>query len=360
VSALEAARAQAIARAGRHTRDRDGARAHARALAREVAQARDREHEIAQACDHARGQVHDRMVALDLAQAYDRDHILGLVRGFDRTCTLARARILSYALDLDNALARSFSDALTHGPADDPAGHRGLDLARDLARDSALARAHGRELDRDSVFALTVALSEAADRHVLWRSLSEPLLGIFDGAFGSLLGQIFSMRFMDNPAPAGGSTARRSVSWTAVLTEAFTVAAGESAGHIAADPATLEAMLHESVKRLVTTLKKPADIPLATWWPAVVAERLQAGAGPFFARTERPTAGKATASRLAALCLASEADEMERTDIGDMFRQLAAGITLLERRATDQWPASEIIMLALDQSPFDMPASLGD
>jgi hypothetical protein len=51
---------------------------------------------------------------------------------------------------------------------------------------------------------------------------------------------------------------------------------------------------------------------------------------------------------------------MERTAIGDMFRQLAAGITLLERRATDQWQTSEIIMLALDQSPFDIPVSSRD
>jgi hypothetical protein len=130
-----------------------------------------------------------------------------------------------------------------------------------------------------------------------------------------------------------------------------------SAGHIAVDPATLEQTLRESVNSLVTILKKPADIPLASWWPAVVAERLQASAGPVFTRAERPAAGKTTASRLAALCLASEADGMERTDIGDMFRRLAAGITLLEHRATDQRPASEIIMLALDQSPFDMPDS---
>ncbi len=89
-----------------------------------------------------------------------------------------------------------------------------------------------------------------------------------------------------------------------------------------------------------------------------MAERLQASARPVFTRIERPTAGKTTASRLAALCLANEADETEHTDIGDMFRRIAAGITLLEYRATDQWPASEIIMLALEQSPFDLPDSL--
>jgi hypothetical protein len=51
---------------------------------------------------------------------------------------------------------------------------------------------------------------------------------------------------------------------------------------------------------------------------------------------------------LAALCLALEADEMDRRDIGDMFRHVAAGITLLGRRATGQWPAPEVIMLAIE------------
>jgi hypothetical protein len=79
-----------------------------------------------------------------------------------------------------------------------------------------------------------------------------------------------------------------------------------------------------------------------------VAERFQQSAGSIFARAERPTADKATAARLAALCLAVEADGLERKDIGDMFRQVAAGITLLERRAAGKLRASEVIMLALE------------
>jgi hypothetical protein len=83
-----------------------------------------------------------------------------------------------------------------------------------------------------------------------------------------------------------------------------------------------------------------------------VAERLQQSAGPVFARAERPTTEKATAIRLAALCLASEADGIEHKDIGDMFRQVAVGITLLQRRAMNQWPTPEVIMLAVEQPPF--------
>jgi hypothetical protein len=51
---------------------------------------------------------------------------------------------------------------------------------------------------------------------------------------------------------------------------------------------------------------------------------------------------------MGAVCLAAEADDVERTDIGDQFRHLAAGITLLQRRATDGQQASEVIMLAVE------------
>jgi hypothetical protein len=42
-----------------------------------------------------------------------------------------------------------------------------------------------------------------------------------------------------------------------------------------------------------------------------------------------------------------EADREKREDIGDVFRQVAAGVTVLESRATGELPAAEVIMLAL-------------
>jgi hypothetical protein len=47
---------------------------------------------------------------------------------------------------------------------------------------------------------------------------------------------------------------------------------------------------------------------------------------------------------MAAVCLAAEADGMDRMGIGDQFRQLAAGITLLQRRVTDERQAIEVII----------------
>ena len=52
--------------------------------------------------------------------------------------------------------------------------------------------------------------------------------------------------------------------------------------------------------------------------------------------------------RMAALCLAAEADGMERQDIGDQFRQVAAGITFLQHRMAAKRQATEVIMLAVE------------
>ena len=121
-------------------------------------------------------------------------------------------------------------------------------------------------------------------------------------------------------------------------------------GHLAVDLTRLEATLHESVKSLTSALEEPADMPRSSLWPAIVAERLQQTAGPVFARAQRIATEQATATRLAALCLAAEADGIERKDIGDMFRQVAAGITLLQHRATGPHSATEVIMLAVEQA----------
>lgn len=57
-----------------------------------------------------------------------------------------------------------------------------------------------------------------------------------------------------------------------------------------------------------------------------------------------PYADTATAIRLAALCLA---DVRKANQLGETFREIAAGVTLLERRATGQAIPTETIMLAI-------------
>ena len=48
-----------------------------------------------------------------------------------------------------------------------------------------------------------------------------------------------------------------------------------------------------------------------------------------------------------ALCLATEADVRDANQLGDTFREIAAGVTLLERRANGQTPPTETIILAI-------------
>ena len=81
-------------------------------------------------------------------------------------------------------------------------------------------------------------------------------------------------------------------------------------------------------------------------WVATVSRRLQETAIPVFDRQQQPTPGTATSIRLAALCLAAEADALEERQLGEAFRKIAAGVTLLERRANGADPATETIILA--------------
>lgn len=49
-----------------------------------------------------------------------------------------------------------------------------------------------------------------------------------------------------------------------------------------------------------------------------------------------------------ALCLAVEADIRDAKSLGDTFREIAAGVTLLERRSTGDAPVTESIVLAVE------------
>jgi hypothetical protein len=120
----------------------------------------------------------------------------------------------------------------------------------------------------------------------------------------------------------------------------------------------MEATLLKSVKEMEGILKERTNASeLALWSPAMVSNLKQI-AEPIFARTQRPTPEKAAAIRTAALCLAAEADGVDRENIGGMFRKMAAGITLLEHRAMGTRQPAEVIMLAVETSSFGMRESL--
>jgi hypothetical protein len=83
-------------------------------------------------------------------------------------------------------------------------------------------------------------------------------------------------------------------------------------------------------------------------WAATVATRLQHTAAPVFERQQPLNPDVVTAIRLAVLSLAAEADSLGPHELGDTFREIAAGVTLLERRASGDHPATEMILLAID------------
>jgi hypothetical protein len=83
-------------------------------------------------------------------------------------------------------------------------------------------------------------------------------------------------------------------------------------------------------------------------WAAATATRLEQMAAPILSRKQPLTASHATTIRLTALCLATEADILDQHDASHAFREIAAGITLLERRITGTDPAPDIIILATE------------
>jgi hypothetical protein len=78
-----------------------------------------------------------------------------------------------------------------------------------------------------------------------------------------------------------------------------------------------------------------------------VASQFAESALPAVTRIIPMTADLATSLRVSALCLAAELDHAEVESIGDRYRELAAGITLLERRVNGQTPAAETMILAI-------------
>jgi hypothetical protein len=83
-------------------------------------------------------------------------------------------------------------------------------------------------------------------------------------------------------------------------------------------------------------------------WASQVSYRLVEAFTPIISRQRQLEPGAATVIRLAALCLAAEADAHGGGWVGDKFRGIAAGVTLLERRLRGLSSAAETIVLATD------------
>ena len=96
-----------------------------------------------------------------------------------------------------------------------------------------------------------------------------------------------------------------------------------------------------------TVFRAPDGAVAALPWAHQIIRNFQEIALPIFTRQQSMTMDTATAIRLTALCLAAEADARAANQVGDTFREFAAGVTLLERRANGQAIPTETIMLAI-------------
>lgn len=294
----------------------------------------------------ARALGRDRNLDLDLARALDSVLNLNLNLNLNVALALALAR----AFDLDLDLARALARDLTLNLHLTPARARDLDLAlisaRNLTRDltTYLARNITRDLTVDLAFDLTLAIDQAIthctspgfDDDFSRRALKQAGLSVTGSAFASSF----------EAARAGHD---QTGTPNARLAKGFIVATGlATTGSMSADPAAMQAALPAVIADLTAAIsKKFSDQPNATGWRTAMAERLQAESSPVFDRTERPTPEKAGSVRLAALCLAAEADQMSRRDLGEQLRLAATAITILEQRTTGERPPVEVIMLAL-------------
>ena len=126
---------------------------------------------------------------------------------------------------------------------------------------------------------------------------------------------------------------------------AFTHVAGISGTTRLVSPDTLPQRITDAMQALQATqmTHRRTDSPS---WAATVGRRLQETAIPVFNRQEQLTSADATSIRLAALCLAVEAEDLDQSELGEDFRKIAAGVTLIERRANGDDPVTDKIILA--------------
>jgi hypothetical protein len=265
----------------------------------------------------------------------------------------------SYALlpDIARDIARDIAKGSTHYSSLDSSFkeilHGAMDPDRPLhhaiARNQAitLARALGFVLNR--AFAAKVMPSIAISLE-LWAPASmdmNPHSYFSRSALDPAVGHP-SMKQLSDAIERGFWDTRRPDDWLSVLTAAYAEIVGFDMKYsLTCEPETLNSMLSQAVAMFRESLlqRDSASASPSQRWLATLAVRLEQHAATVFSRAEPITAEKATAIRLAALCLAQEEGMRE---VGHMFRHIAAGITLLEDRAAGAQPATEAIMLAVE------------
>jgi hypothetical protein len=233
-----------------------------------------------------------------------------LIREFIRMMRTARAAIgqhdPAHVLAVDHAL------------------EAGIDLAHAFA---ALLRDTGTH---------EVTLPRAIAKHPVLARVDLPDHGI-DLFLGTLLSRVVR-GVTDNV----GLVQRRDVSDE--IAQLVIAATGIAATKHVVSPDTLAETLGRALEQL-RARPEPPDRPRSAWAPAEVANRLESIALPVFTWQRTMTPADATAIRMAVLCLAVECDDDEH--LAALLREIAAGVTLLERRTDGQAALTETIALAI-------------
>lgn len=291
-----------------------------RAFTRDVEGIRDATTETARGRrrDSARGRLREleRRLVRVTELAADLGTSLGSVRDLDP--------VRSIALELGNggALGRHLD------------GLRGLLEVTDTSEAGApgVRRARALMLDLDRYLARCQALSGH-------EGLDEALAAAFAGTAGLLdSGELdretgTMLRLSDFLSSVRGQFVRRTCETRSA--RAHTV-----------PPDTLAGTVRDGCAALAALVASP-ESPLPPWVGELGAsvEDLALGVA---SGDEPPVADRVAAIRIASLCVAAEADIFfTGRRVADMFREVAAGITLVEHRSTGQVPVTETVFLAL-------------
>jgi hypothetical protein len=132
------------------------------------------------------------------------------------------------------------------------------------------------------------------------------------------------------------------------FSRAFITAAGITGDGWVISPESLPTRLSAAGRELrgIVASIRPGSRRMPSAWMVEVADRFQQTAEPVFDRRVQLTRHTAMSIRIPALCLGAEADALAQRSLAMTFREMAAGITLLERRANGTAPATETILLA--------------
>lgn len=190
------------------------------------------------------------------------------------------------------------------------------------------------------------ALTRAHDiARALIREIAPDLVGAFalredvlEGADG---GQIMGAALSQSFRRLLRNQITQTLAWSDAVAEEFIRQAHVDGLEFIEAPDALASNLETVHKKLLTAIGEDT-----TSWAARGNVALHESVWPIATRHEAPSGSKGAALRLAALSLATEAVSSDDAKLRYACRAIAAGITVLERRANGEVPITETIMLA--------------